>query len=398
LRHLRPLFLVFSLSFCLGAAAQPAPDVIRTQAQLQAALASSTPTPLDALTPYGKRRFVQSLRWGSAGVAGFNFIALVRELNATQLAAVLAYIDSSSQMSRLADELQGAPLRLPGPSTDIEGRFDTLVRVADAPAAATGPVTTLRDPALDRAYAELFEARMTPQALQRAAPGDLPLLFDAASTVDAREPGTAAFDDMVRIHREMQARGIDTRRSFDDALFRSMLAARRFEAAKSFAAAHPALANAVVPHVNDALGAGFTGRSVFHYDAATNTLTRAAAPPSGKELVIVVGAGCHFSRDALDAIHTDPALRDRLRQANVRIMVPPSEAISFRFVAAWNAANPTLPIDIPYDVKEWQVLKQTGVPYFYLLKDGKPVAELDSGWPEGGNKAALLALIDGNSR
>jgi hypothetical protein len=111
---------------------------------------------------------------------------------------------------------------------------------------------------------------------------------------------------------------------------------------------------------------------------------------------MVVDAGCHFSADALAALQNDADLRERLLKAKLKLVTPPRSAISFHFVSQWNAANPTVPMRIPYNVSEWQAIDVIGVPEFYLLKNGKVVATLRSGWPEGGNKAALIAMLDAN--
>lgn len=146
--------------------------------------------------------------------------------------------------------------------------------------------------------------------------------------------------------------------------------------------------------LQESLGPGFTGRSVYRYDAASQTLTREALPhAAGLELVMVVDAGCHFSADALAALQQDAELRSRLLGANLTLVTPPRSSIAYRFVAEWNAANPAIPMRILYHAREWQALDVAGVPEFYLFKDGKRVAEL-SGWPAGGNKAALLGLVD----
>jgi hypothetical protein len=225
--------------------------------------------------------------------------------------------------------------------------------------------------------------------------GDLPVLFDAATLADGGGRIPVAAGHRMLVYREMQRRGLDTRRGFDETMLDGLLGAREFAQAKAFAAGKPHLAHWTIPRVHDPLGPGFAGRSVYRYDAATKTLTREALPhPAGLELVMVVDAGCHFSADALAALHQDADLRARLLKANLTLVTPPRSAISYRFVDAWNAANPAIPMRIPYNVREWGAIDVIGVPEFYLLKNGKVVAELRSGWPAGGNKAALLALLD----
>jgi len=379
---------------------QPAPMVVRTQQQWQAALASGKSTPLDALTPYGKRRFARELIWGSNGLGGFGFKQLVRELSVEQIAAVLAFLDSTSDLPRVTTALAGAPVRMPEPSPEIEQRLEQLIQVerdqTDQRRSAPVFATTSGAPTLLRRYRDLFGDRINQQSLKEVPPGDLPVLFDAAALVSFDSPGGPASSDMRMVHREMAARGIDTRRTFDGAVLDDLIAAHDFEQARAFAALKPDLPPHVIPKVVDPLGSGFTGRSVFQYDAGSNTLMRSAAPyPDGAELVMVVGAGCHYSRDALQALRQDTDLQARLRKANLVLLIEPTVAIPFRFITEWNSANPALPIRVPYSIGEWAALQNVvSVPAFLLLKNGEVVGRLDSGWPDGGNKAALIKLLD----
>lgn len=395
---MRSLLLILCLCCAFDAAAQSAPSAaLRTRAELQALLDSRGASPLDAFTPYGKRRFLRSIAWGSKGVGGFGTAQLVRELDADQLAAVLDLIDARAYLPQLRTDLAGASLRLPEPAADTERRLQALEDTAQAGREEHGASTTAGAPALLRAYTSLFAGRMDGAALRAAPDADLPLLFDAAALADAWNPGAGAFDDLLRVHRELGARGIDTRRTFDASVLHALEAARRFDAAQAFRAAHPALAGMAIPDLDDRLGPAFAGRSILRYDAAANVLTRVTAPaPAGFQLVVLVGAGCHYSQDALAAIHADADLQAHLRQAGAMLVTAPDAPVPTRFIAAWNAANPGLPLSAPHDMRGWDAMRMANVPHFYLLKDGKVVAE-DSGWPDGGNKEALRRLLAAGS-
>jgi hypothetical protein len=373
--------------------------VVRTQEQWLAVLASGKGTPLDALTPYGRRRFLGSLQWGNNGLGGFRVTPLVRELSLGQLSEVLSFLGSVSYLPMLRADLGGPPLRLPEPSANVELRLKQLEEFANTETekhiSALVPATPVGAAPVLRRYLDLFGERMQRGALQRQALGDLPLLFDAATLVDSENPGSSALAHMLLIHRELVARGIDTRRTFDGTVFSAFIAAREFDEARAFAATRPHLARLTIPNVADPLGRTFRGRSAYRYDAARNTLTREAVPYlSGTQLVMVVDAGCHFSREALDAIHNDTNLQARLRKANLLLITPPRSAIPLRLISDWNAANPSMPLRVPYNAHEWQEIQVTGVPAFYLLKNGHVKDELRTGWPAGGNKAALLKLLD----
>lgn len=384
----------------MPALAQPLPvaTVVRTQAQWRALIASGQKTPLDALTPHGKQAFIDGLAdaWGESGLHSLPTGPLVRELNRDELRAVLAFLDSDAYFAMLERRLVGPPLRMPAPSADVARDLRRLEQALFATASGddASHATTTASPAAPQTYLTLFGTRMNEQHLRRQQAGDLLLLFDAAASTNLVHPGSPAFADLLRVHGELVRRGVDTRRTLDDTVLQALVAARAFGQARTFAAARPELAGQAIPAIVDATGPAFSGRSVFDYDQASHTLTRKAFAPAGDvELIMVVNAGCQPSRRALDAVRSDPALRARLQQANLTIIVPPSAAIPFPFVADWNGANPATPIRIPFNLREWASVDSGAVPMFFLVKDGR-VAGRVTGWPPEGNRAALLDLLD----
>ncbi len=396
---LSPSALVLALAMCTAPVQAADPPVVRTKAQLEAALASGQPTPLDALTPYGKRSLLRSMQWNEAGESrGFSFLSIVRELDQRQLAALLAFLDSSEQLDLFQRQLVGSPLRLPDPSPELEQRQLEFNRIADGEAerrhARSKSGATVRSPVVQlQHYRLLFGERMDAAALRRQPLGDLLPLFEAAWRMEFDHPGTA-LPDMLRVHHELATRGVDTRRMLDGQVLQAMMTTRQFDQARTFAASRPDLAQRAIPIVKDPLGSGFAGRSLFRYDRATHTLTREAAlAPKGTQVIMVVDAGCHFSENALAALHKDAELQARLRKANLLILTPPTSGVPFHFISEWNAANPAMPMGVPADLAAWRAVDGSGVPRFFVLKDGKVVGHTD-GWPEEGNKAAVLAMLD----
>lgn len=385
---------------CWTAAVQAGdPAVVRTRGQLEAVLTSGKATPLDTLTPYGKRSLLRSLHWNEDGIlTGLNTWILTRELDAPQMEQVLAYLGVEAYLPMLSGRLDGPAVRLPAPSPSTEEQLDSLTRSAHEEAAArqvsvTG-TTTKGAASLLAQYRRMFGERMTPAALRRQPLGELLPLFEAAVTMNFYHPGTA-LGDLLNVHRELAARGVATVRWFDDRTLDALVAARRFDEAQAFAAGKPALAHRPIPKLADPLGSGLMGRSLLRYDSATNTLTREAAPaPDGLQVVMVVAAGCQPSARALAALREDADLQDRLRQAGLLLVTDPSGSIPLHFISAWNAANPTIPMRATYSLQEWQGAVPAGVPAFFVLHDGKAVDQLRGGWPPEGNKAALIALIE----
>ena len=378
----------------------PVPLVVHTQEALRAALASGKPTPLDALTPYGKREVIRKIRWNENGLAGFGSTPLIRELGHGQLAAVLSFLGASEYLPMLDKKLVGPPLRLSAPSNQTEQDLQRLrefaqadsTRRASASASISVSATEIGAPAVLQRYHQLFGNRLNPATLSAEQSGNLVALFDAASLAAQDNPASSATDDMLQLHHELTARAINTRRTLDDAMLYALLAARRFEKARAFAAMRPDLAEMAIPQVVDSLGPAFAGRSAFTYDARHNTLTRIAMPGRpGTELVMVVGAGCHHSTNALQALQADPELQGRLRQVHLVLVTAPNAPIEMRLISEWNAANPSMPIHAPYSAAEWNGIDAKGIPSFYLLRNGK-VVDQHTGWSDKG-KADLLKLI-----
>lgn len=349
----------------------PAPLVVHSEVEFKAALASNATTPLDALTPFGKREAIRQMRWYEGRLASFGIAPFIRELDHEQVAAILRFIDSGTYLPMLDKKLVGAPLRLPAPSPAVERDLQMLRQFAEDDGArrarADGVVTQVGAPAVLSRYQELFGTRMNGANLSVEPLGDLVPLFDAAGMAANGNPASQALDDMQRVHSELTARGIDTRRMLDDTLMDSMLAARRFEQARTFAANRPHLAKFAIPRIVDHLGADFKGRSAFEYDAARNTLTRMdLTAPHGTQLVMVVGAGCHNSENALQAIHGDAALQARLRAANLVLITAPNGPVETSLIAEWNGANPTMPTRAPYNAQEWMGIEVTGIPALFF--------------------------------
>jgi hypothetical protein len=400
--------LLFCLCFQLAGStsAEPvatalAPSIVHTQEALRAALASGKPTPLDALTPYGKREVIQKIRWNENGLAGFGSTPLIRELGHGQLAAVLSFLGASEYLPMLEKKLVGPPLRLSALSSQMAQDLQRLREFAEADAtrraAASASIsvsaTEIGAPAVLQRYRQLFGNRLNPATLSAEMSGNLVALFDAASLAAQDNPASSATDDMLQLHHELTARAINTRRTLDDAMLYALLAARRFAKARAFSAMRPDLAEMAIPQVVDSLGPTFAGRSAFAYDARHNTLTRVAMPGRpGTELVMVVGAGCHHSTNALQALQADPELQGRLRQVHLVLVTAPNAPIETRLISEWNAANPSMPIHAPYGAAQWKGIDVTGILSFYLLRNGK-VVDRHTGWSDNG-KADLLKLID----
>ena len=263
----RNAIVVTLACWSLGAiAAEPAAPVVRSPSQLQATLASSQPTPLDALTPYGKRRFVDSLRWDAKGQATFDATILVRELNPQQLAAALAFIGADAQLPKLAPNLVGQPLRMGAPTADAVARLQALERIAAELGANAGG-----DPSrLARRYMELFGRYLSESKLSELPPADLPLYFDAAALASRGAYGPQGHAvyywkypvrNLMQVYTALKDRGVDTRRTIDATVLRSLIDAKELNVARDFMRDKPHLRELVVPSGKEPFGGGAVGRS-----------------------------------------------------------------------------------------------------------------------------------------
>jgi hypothetical protein len=376
-----------------------AQSAVHSRAELTALMASG-PTALDALTPHGKRVFLDSLRWGERELGGFSTAPLVRELTAAQIADVLRLLDSASYADMLVRMLNdGAPLRFAAPSAQLEAAGKAFSKFhEDDQEKRWGSVdagTALGTAELARHYHAAFAVYLQPQALSSRQDADLLLLFDVAGKVVLSSGDARALGQMRVIYAEFGRRGIDTRRTLDDAMVSALLAGRGFDEARAVADAHPRQGRDAIPRQIDSLGAAFRGRSLYRLDAAANTLERhAVTPMHGIQVVLVVDAGCHFSEDALKAIGSDGALFERLGGAGLLVMTPPRTPVPTRFMADWNAKYPQLALRAPFNAEEWADVDVIGVPTFFILENGRVRATI-SGWPGQEQQAVLLRTLDG---
>jgi len=65
---------------------------------------------------------------------------------------------------------------------------------------------------------------------------------------------------LLRIHGELKAYGIDTRRSIDATVLRSLIQAREFDVVREFMRDKPHLRDLAVPAPKEPFGSGVTGR------------------------------------------------------------------------------------------------------------------------------------------
>ncbi|HEU4669873.1 MAG TPA: hypothetical protein VFR91_04165 [Dyella sp.] len=366
-----------------GARAASAPP-ISSPAALKAYLAD-TPiehSPLGALSPGARKRFLASLRFGDGGLGGFSVDDLDQMLTHAQAEAVLALFGAGAygagiglapaeharrEAERAADAARRGCTLGSCPESPIEQRYDALVL------AVRKGTDAAMHAALGADYTRLFGNDFSPTALARASAPDLRLLARAAQrALDANPDGRAAVD-MERVLAAMQSRGMT-----DDAdflpLYRARVTTRHFDAARALARAHPDMPVGVLPAL-ESRPTPSGAPTALTVSADDRRMTRDAVDLH-VPLRIVVVAGCHFSEDAARAIAGDLRLDALFHRHAVWLA---GEGTSPADAAEWNRSFPSQPIHIAWRDGEWAMLESWAMPTYYVFRDGHEVARW-RGW------------------
>ena len=195
-------------------------------------------------------------------------------------------------------------------------------------------------------------------------------------------------DAAVRVFDELEKRGLADARA-TDRLFNFLLKARRFDAARTFAASHGQAGLPGVPRFIDAGSDGLP--SVWRFDADGSRAERVGIDL--QPLQIIVAAGCHFSADAAKDIAKDPVLGP-VFERHAHWLSPQPGGEKLDALAEWNRSHPQTPMLAMHDRGEWTLIPQWVMPTFAIVKDGKVIDSTD-GWdstsPESRNQ--LVALL-----
>lgn len=339
-------------------------------------------SPLGALPPGARKRFLASLRFGDRGLGGFATDDLDQTLTHAQTEAVLALFGAQSyatglglspeayarrQSERAADAARRGCVVARCPESAIEQRYDALV-LADHPRPDAA-----RHAAIAADYARLFAGDLTPTALKAASAPDLRFLARAARVALDADPDGRAADDLTRVLDVMRARGMADDSDFLQ-LYRARATTRRFDVALALAQAHPDMAVAALPELEGAMTE--PGQPSVLNVSADGLRMRREAVDLDAPLRIVVVAACHFSEDAARAIAADPRLDTLFRQHAVWLA---SDGTPLADAAAWNRAFPTQPIHVAWRDREWTKLDSWAMPTYYVFRHGREVARWH-GW------------------
>lgn len=386
--RLRSLLLCAWLA-CAGIAA--AAEVIETQQQFDD-WRSRHPTgsPLDALTPGARERFIASLSFGPGGITAFDASDLMDELSDAQIREVLSLfgpraLEVAPPSHYLETQRVEKKVRNPGVIGAIEQRYNRFYIGSRATPEATDLERAER---LARTFDEQLAALFTPKELRRVDDHELRLLRAAVRRVAFATAEPRHVDAFRDVFRERVRRALV---SSDDAttLYNLNLALRRLSDARRLRADYPLAELPPVPPLVDEIPAGNTAPTVWRLDAEARRLTREPVDLAGTRIVVTVV--CNPARDAAALISRDALLGPALRGALWLTLAPGIEDV----VAAreWNRDFPDMGVAMIYDRAEWRLIPDWRVPGFHVVRDGR-IVESMAGWNGVTSRAALIALLE----
>ena len=314
MQFIRPLLVHFWLACAAVAAAAPAEDsTFTTRDEFDAWLLEHREgSPLDALTPGARERFILSLSFGPGGISGFDAADLMDELSDEQIRAVLALfgpraLEVAPPSHYLETRRVEKNVRDPGVIGAIERRYNLFYAALRAGREGTDlERAELTAAQFDTHLAESFEK----SGLRRADDHELRILRAAARR--------AALATLLPRHVDA-FRGVFVERvrralvSSDDAatLYNLELARHRPSDASRLRRDYPLAQLPLLPAFVDRIEPGNRLPTVWRLDAGANRLVRETVDL--RELQIVVTAACHISKDAADRHRRRRAAGARVR-------------------------------------------------------------------------------------
>ena len=370
----------------LHAGAAFAGDVIASRAELESYLAAHTSSPLDALSPGARERFLVSLTFGRAGIDGLDASDLMDELDDAQIHAVLALFGPRAldvaPPSHAADT-RGVEKRVrePGAIGALERRYNFYYA---ATRAIDREATDLQQAAM---LGALFDAQLATAfekaALRKADDHELRLLRAAARRVALATGLPAPIDAFRAVFAERVRRGLV---SGDDAntLRNLHLVRHRVANARGVARTYPLAQLAPLPAFVDSPGAA--APSVWRFSADGRTLTRATLDLAPLQILVTVDSAP--SRELATAVSADPVLAPLFeRRASWLTRAPGVEDIEA--VRDWNRGFPRAQAVMVYDRSEWPVIPDWRPARIHIVRGGATIETFD-GWD--GSSASRDAL------
>lgn len=369
---------------------------IHSRAQLSAYLkrTAHTDSPLDALPPGARQRFLASLNFRNGRLESLPFADLLR-LNAVQIYRILALFGAQAYTQSIA----GSDLRrLDAPSAGATRSAHSARASKWRPAlkralqvdedGSRGPLS--RRELLVATYEKQLAPAQRPRELERLPGSDLADLFevtwDASNAADALHSSRDFTGDLTLDLRALARRRLASNAEYR-AYYQTLVSARHFGAAHQFYTEHPDLGLPRLPTLSPrtAAAAYRPGNPIVlspHSGGRVVTAHRINLR-TASQVIILVSPDCHFSSRFLWSAERHPHLLAALRTHSVWV-TPPDGILDARNLSSWNRTHPLEPISIIDKLREWPMITIAAVPTFYFLRRGTLVATLH-GWPRAGH-------------
>jgi hypothetical protein len=367
---------------------------IHTRRDLKEYLKSTAKTgsPLDALSPDARQRFLSSMQFGAYGAGRFNFSDL-QYLSTKQVYKILALFGEQGMTIEVTDgRIRPRSPHAKSGSTrasPIQQRFDKYWRAVQA---TFGKGWGKRSQVAGRMYDQLFASKQNSDFVTKVGNGDLRLLFRAAClaafyTLDTRYAKDAHMDFI-----ELEKRDFAGRPDYHK-MYQTFVNTRQFATAHKFSQAHPDVGLTPFPTYRDeAENVGKSTPTVLVVSTTKRELIRRPVNLNKTaQVVILTDPNCHFCKNFGRALQSRPRLHAVLQKYSLWV-TPPGTELEFASLQKWNKTHPDRLISIMYSLQGWPMIKYLGTPEFFFLRQGKLVAK-HVGWHGEKDFAALEAEL-----
>ncbi len=344
-------------------------------------------TPLDALPPLARRRFLASLVFGRNGLGGFDTGDLATELTDDEVRVILTLFDVAEYSSTVRSRHPDAPpawRNRQDAAGKVEIAFDELYRMARPDGSGRSELHQR----FDELFSHLFG---NPDAIRKLSEREMLYLMRAVQLTAFESPTpktTERLRDVVAAMKEADiAQAQDFRQVYD-----ALLRLRRFDDAKRYAVEHPNSDLPELPRMVDPYHDSAPPISVWRTSDDKTSLVRSAMDLGPTQ--ILVTAGCHFSEDAAEDISNDPLLGPIFAAHARWLLLPPGQEDQ-KAVREWNQRFPTAQAMQIYEREEWALLPAGWeMPTFLVVRDGE-VLERITGWPRkpSANRQLLIDAL-----
>jgi hypothetical protein len=373
------------------ATAESAHEVIGSRAELEAYLAAHETTPLDALSPPAKERFLGSLRFGDEGLMTFSGADLESQLTEEEGRRILRLFGAESYAGSVYPEGH-----VPEPRYERENDFERRHVALREAQKALEPSASAEERALkmEQAFARLFPDPAE-STVSRAEERDLRAHLKALALMGTYRQGQVGAGEAFQLFQALEeARAV---LPSDAARVQTMLiAARRFEDAAALAKRYPNLS--AVPEFRRLTVPA--DRSLWAVEEGPRLVQQPPKDITGTQLIVIASPICSPTIRLATAALEDEELHRILSRATW--LVPAFGSVLAEPVLDWNQRFDWAPLALVHDEAEWPEIRTWWTPTFYFVKDGQ-VLETVSGWipeksrPELMSAAERVGLLDDSS-